>query len=73
MVPHDTGSMTEHQKAAIVSIKQTKDGVEVKLAGKLKALELLGKHLGAFRNEADSTVQLEDEPDIGGCLEDQEE
>ena len=73
VVPHDTGSMTEHQKAAIVSIKQTKDRVEVKLAGKLKALELLGKHLGAFRNEADSTVQLEDEPDIGGCLEDQEE
>lgn len=42
----DTGELTEEQKAAIVAIKQTKEGVEVKLADKLKALELLAKHLG---------------------------
>lgn len=42
----DTGELTEEQKAAIVTIKQTKEGVEVKLADKLKALELLAKHLG---------------------------
>lgn len=70
VVPHDTGDMSEIQKSAIVSIKQTKDGVEIRLAGKLKALELLGKHLGVFSNGA--AIQLEDEPDIDG-LEDQDE
>lgn len=72
VIPRDTGGMTEQQKSAIVSIKQTKDGIEIKLAGKLKALELLGKHLGVFRTGADSALQLEDEPAID-CLEDQEE
>lgn len=70
VVPHDTGDMSEIQKSAIVSIKQTKDGVEIRLAGKLKALELLGKHLGVFSNGA--AIQLKDEPDID-CLEDQDE
>lgn len=71
-VANDTESLTDMQKAAIVSIKATGDGVEVKLAGKLKALELLGKHLGVFGIGAASEVQLEDEPDID-CLEDEEE
>lgn len=43
---NDTEELTEEQKAAIVAIKQTKEGVEVKLADKMKALELLAKHLG---------------------------
>lgn len=46
---NDTGELTEEQKAAIVSIKQTKEGVEVKLADKMKALELLAKHLGLLQ------------------------
>lgn len=62
VVPHDTEGMSPRQKAAIVSIKQTKDGIEIKLAGKLKALELLGKHLGVFSSGVDYAVQLEDEP-----------
>lgn len=45
---NDTEDLTQEQKAAIVSIKQTKEGVEVKLADKMKALELLAKHLGLF-------------------------
>lgn len=46
---NDTGELTEEQKAAIVSIKQTKEGVEVKLADKMKALELLARHLGLLQ------------------------
>lgn len=46
---NDTGELTEEQKAAIVGIKQTKEGVEVKLADKMKALELLARHLGLLQ------------------------
>ena len=64
VVPHDTDSLTEAQKAAVISIKQTKEGLEIKLGSKLKAIELLGKHLGMFRGESYPSVHLEDEPDI---------
>lgn len=46
---NDTEELIEEQKAAIVSIKQTKEGVEVKLADKMRALELLAKHLGLLQ------------------------
>lgn len=62
-IPRNTADMTQRQKAAIVSIKQTRGGVEIKLAGKLKALELLGRHLGLFSGGAES-ARLEDEPAI---------
>lgn len=60
---HDTDKLTDSQKAAIVSIKSTKDGVEIKLANKLKALELLGRHLGIF-SASQARGGLEDEPAI---------
>lgn len=63
---YDTEKLTDRQKAAIISIKQTKDGVEIKLGSKLKALELLGKHLGMFSGEHEA---LEDEPSIDGLEE----
>lgn len=40
----DTGGLTDRQKAAVVSIKETQAGVEVKLADKVKALETLAKY-----------------------------
>lgn len=49
VMTNDTEELTEEQKAAIVSIKQTKEGVEVKLADKMRALELLAKHLGLLQ------------------------
>lgn len=54
-----TDKLTDQQKAAVTSIKETQAGVEVKLADKVKALELLGKHLGMF-----------DGPGIGKSTED---
>lgn len=46
-IPHD-------KKAAITSIKQTRNGIEVVTADKLKALELIGKHLGMFTEKEES-------------------
>ncbi|MDE6838733.1 MAG: terminase small subunit [Acutalibacter sp.] len=63
VMTNDTQELTQDQKAAIVAIKQTKEGVEVKLGNKLKALELLGKHLGVF-SAGQMQEGLADEPDI---------
>lgn len=43
-----TDDLPEEKKKAIAGIKQTKDGIVVSTCDKVKALELLGKHLGMF-------------------------
>ena len=54
-----TNELTDAQKSAIASIKETRSGIEIKTADKVKALELLGKHLGMFKE----TVELnQDKP-----------
>lgn len=45
-----TNELTQNQKSAIASIKQTNSGIEIKTADKVKALELLGKHFGIFKD-----------------------
>lgn len=45
-----TDELTPEQQAAIVGIKQTQAGIEVKL-DKSKALEMLGRHLGMFNDK----------------------
>lgn len=58
-----TDDLTESQKAAVVSIKETQNGTEIRLADKLKALELIGKHLGMFdRNTNGIDQEIEDDP-----------
>ena len=52
-----TQSLTREQRAAIIGIKETQNGVEIKLADKVRALELLGKHLGVFDNGSAATNQ----------------
>lgn len=47
----DTSKLTEEQKKAIVAIKEGKNGIEIKLYNKEKALEALGRHLGMFNEE----------------------
>lgn len=44
-----TDDLTEGQKKAIAGIKEGKFGIQVDSCDKVKALELLGKHLGMFK------------------------
>lgn len=56
----DTDSLTDQQIKAIAGIKEGKFGIELKLNDKEKALELLGRHLGMFKDKIEVSG-LEDE------------
>ena len=56
----DTAGLTERQIKAITGIKEGKFGIELKLNDKEKALELLGRHLGMFKDRLEVSG-LEDE------------
>lgn len=68
-----TEELTCRQRAAVLGIKETQFGVEIKLADKVRALELIGKHLGMFDQqnrleEKDGPVKIIDDiPRGDGC------
>lgn len=49
----DTEKLTEDQRAAISGIEETKFGIKVGTYDKIKALELIGKHLGMFTDKVE--------------------
>lgn len=49
----DTDQLSDLQIAAITGIKETQNGIEVKLGSKEKTLELLGRHLGMWNDKLD--------------------
>lgn len=49
----DTDTLTADQKAAISSIEETRFGIKVSTYDKVRALELLGKHLGMFTDRVE--------------------
>jgi phage terminase small subunit len=51
----DTDSLSTNMKSAISAIKETKHGISVESYDKVKALELLGKHLGMFKDTVELT------------------
>ena len=57
----ETDDLPEDKKKAIAAIKQTKYGVAVESCDKVKALELIGRHLGMFKDrlEVDNVAELE--------------
>ena len=57
----NTKDLTEQQKSAIAGIKQTANGIEIKTNDKVKALELLGRHLGIFNDKLDLNVKEKEE------------
>lgn len=59
----ETEKLRPEQKKAIASIKQGRNGIEVKLNDKTKALELLGRHLGMWNDKQEinlTAVNIED-------------
>lgn len=56
MVPTD--DLSEEKKKAIANIKMGKNGIEVISCDKVKALELLGKHLGMFLDKVETTGSI---------------
>lgn len=57
----NTDELTAQQKKAIAGIKQTKFGISVETCDKVKALELLGKHLGMFKDKIEVSGTLKAE------------
>lgn len=47
----DTDALDDEQRAALVGVEETKFGIKVTTCDKLKALELLGRHLGMFTDK----------------------
>jgi phage terminase small subunit len=55
----ETDSVDGGKIPAIASIKQTKDGIELKTHDKIKALELIGRHLGMWNDKLDLSTKGE--------------
>ena len=55
-----TAELTPAQRRAVSMIKETRDGVEVRLYDKQRALELLGKHMGMFRDRIEIAPSVSD-------------
>lgn len=56
----DIDALPQEKRAAIAGIKENQWGTEIKICDRLRALELLGKHLGMFgpvKDELDSEEQ----------------
>ena len=65
----DTDTLDEQQIRAIAGIKEGKYGIELKLNDKEKALELLGRHLGMFKDKLEVSGLEEEKKKLGDILE----
>jgi len=54
----DTDALPVDKRAAIAAIKEGKYGIEVVSCDKVKALELIGKHLGMFKDKVKISGQV---------------
>ena len=52
-----TDDLTEEQKKALAVIKKGRDGFEVKPYDKLRALEMLGRHLGMWDKKSEKDIE----------------
>lgn len=59
-----TENLEESKQAAIAGIKQGANGIEVKLNDKVKALELIGRHLGMFVDKVEHSGAIGSEVNI---------
>ena len=61
-----TEKLTEQQKKALAVIKKGRDGFEIKPHDKMKALEMLGRHLGLWDKKPETD---DDETDDDGFID----
>lgn len=59
-----TDDLSEDKRKAISAIKQTKFGIEVASCDKVRALELLGRHLGMFTDKVEHSGAISSEVNI---------
>lgn len=55
--PTLTDDLTEEQKKALAVIKKGRDGFDVKPYDKLRALEMLGRHLGMWDKKSEKDIE----------------
>ncbi len=65
----DTADLTQSQIKAIAGIKEGKFGIELKLNDKEKALELLGRHLGMFKDKLEVSGLDEEKNKLNDILQ----
>lgn len=63
-----TDKLPEDKRKAIASIKEGKYGIEVASCDKVKALELLGRHLGMFKDKVEVTGLNEEKSKLDGII-----
>lgn len=63
-----TSKLDEEQKKAIAGIKETKYGIDVSTYDKVKALELLGRHLGMFKDKVEITGLNEEKSKLDSII-----
>ena len=65
----DTANLDEQKARAIAGIEEGKFGIKVKLNDKEKALELLGRHLGMFKDKLEVSGLEEEKKKLGDILD----
>jgi phage terminase small subunit len=63
-----TDKLSEEQRKAIAGIKETKYGIDVSTYDKVKALELLGRHLGMFKDKVELTGLNDEKSKLDGLI-----
>ena len=65
----DTAELDEQQIRALAGIEEGKCGIKVKMNDKEKALELLGRHLGMFKDKVEVSGLEDEKKKLGDILE----
>lgn len=63
-----TNQLPEDKQKAIAGIKEGKYGIEVSTCDKVRALELLGRHLGMFKDKVEITGLNEEKSKLDGLI-----
>lgn len=64
-----TDELSEEKRSAISAIKQGKYGISIESYDKVKALELLGRHLGMFKDRVEVSGLAEEQSKLSELLE----